>query len=168
MNKDELKKIIAARDEEDGALLPEGYEGEELFPASGESAENKEKKTDTGKGAEKENGGKGAAQGRDLRKELFELLKQKPELREKLANGEKLPREVISSCMKNGVPLRVAYAEYEAKQAKAEVEKMRSELAILKQNSASAAKAPVKGTAAGGAANTKGKDPFLEGLLSDE
>jgi len=79
-----------------------------------------------------------------------------------------LPGEVISDCLKNGTGLCTAYAEYEEKRTKAETEQMRRENEILKQNSAAAARAPVRGTAAGCGVKTEGRDPFLEGLLSDE
>lgn len=180
MDTENKDKITAAQDEEESILLPEGYEGEDLFADPGEKAdeeakepaENAQKQDAAGEKAQE-----GAAQERqsvpqtrlrDFRSEITALLTQHPQLREKLVRGEKLPQEVISDCVKNGVPLRTAFAEYEAKQARAEAEQMRRENEILKQNSAAAAKAPVKGTAAGGAADTKGKDPFLEGLLSDE
>lgn len=106
--------------------------------------------------------------GDEFRREVAALLKQHPELMEQINKGGELPREVIAVCAKNGVPLRAAFAEYELKQAKAEIERLRKENKILKQNAAAAAKGPVKGAAAGGSTETKGKDPFLEGLLSDD
>ena len=81
--------------------------------------------------------------------------------------GEKLPDEVIAACAKEGAPLRAAMAEYELKKAKLEIERLRREIAVLRQNASAAAKAPVKGASAGGT-DTKGKDPFLEGFLSED
>lgn len=171
-------KIHDLKDEEEVVILPEGYDGGDLFDETGKQAE-----TDAKQPAEDRNKQSGAEepamenamqvnetapQNSDFHRELTVLLEQYPDLREKLAKGEGLPGEVISGCLKNGTGLRAAYAEYEAKCAKEEAEQMRRENEILKQNSAAAAKAPVKGTAAGCGVKTEGKDPFLEGLLSDE
>ncbi len=101
-----------------------------------------------------------------LRREMKLLMEQHPELRERLANGEGLPQWLLASSAKDGVSLREAYAEHEMKQAKAEAEQLRRELELFKQNAAMGGRAPVKGAA--GHAGEKGKDPFLEGLLSDE
>ena len=105
--------------------------------------------------------------GEAFRAEVDDLLKRFPEWKDKLAKGEGLPEEVIAACAKDGAPLRAALAEYEVKQAKREIEHLRREIAILRQNAAAAAKAPVRGAAAGGV-EPKGKDPFLEGLLSED
>ena len=111
-----------------------------------------------------------AAGGRDFRKEVADLLAVRSDLR-----GQKLPDEVIKACVLEGKPLIVAYTEYEdaqkAKQAQADARErtaLRRENAILKQNAASAARAPVSGTAGGGATDTKPKDPFLEGFDADD
>ena len=168
----EVKDNIAAvEDAEEHTLLPDGYAGGDLFPeneekAAGETVEKKESPVNLPDNTQQNT--EAALQRRDFRGEIRALLLSQPQLREKLAAGESLPREVISECVKNGAPLRTAYAEYAAKQARVEVEQMRRENEILKQNSAAAAKAPVRGTSAGGGTNNKGKDPFLEGLLSDE
>ena len=100
-------------------------------------------------------------------KEVSALLERYPELREKIGRGEEIPREVLEICARTGISLRTAYAEYAVKQAKAEIERLQKENKILKQNAAAAAKAPVRGATAGGNDN-KGKDPFLEGLLSED
>lgn len=163
-------QINAPRNEEEQVILPEGYLGEDLF------AEEKENQAEQSEKAEnkqveqvkmQEEAAENAVQ-RDFRGELAALLELYPALQEKLKKGEGLPGEVIAECLKNGTGLRAAYAEYEAKQARAEAEQMRKENEILKQNAAAAAKAPVKGTAAGCGVSNEGKDPFLEGLLSDE
>lgn len=174
-NKD---KIHDLKEEEEAAILPEGYDGGDLFDENGkqgadDAEKHPEKGEETGEAVEPatENAAQVSAaepQKHDFRQEIAELLEQYPDLRQKLAKGEGLPGEVISDCVKNGTVLRAAYAEYEAKQARAEAEQMRREIEILKQNSAAAAKAPVKGTAAGCGVKTEGKDPFLEGLLSEE
>jgi len=99
---------------------------------------------------------------RDFGAEVRELVATRPDLA-----GKQLPKEVINACAVGGKNLLVAYAEYEAKQAKAEADKARRESAILKQNAASAARAPVSGTQGGGATDTKAKDDFLLGFDSD-
>lgn len=103
-----------------------------------------------------------------FRKQLTDLMQDKPALREQLASGGKLPQEVITAFVKDGTPLRTAYAEYEAKEVRAEAERVRQENEILKQNEKNAARAPVKSVTAGGGTNAKGKDPFLMGFESDD
>ena len=102
-----------------------------------------------------------------FRGEVNEMLEKYPRWKEKLHRGESLPKEVVAACAKEGASLRAAMAEYELQQAKREIERLHRENAVLRQNAASAAKAPVKGAAFGGA-ETKGKDPFREGLLSED
>ncbi len=102
-----------------------------------------------------------------LRGEVNAMLEKYPHWRDKLHRGESLPREVVTACAKEGVTLRAAMAEYELEQAKREIERLHRENVVLRQNANAAAKAPVKGAAFGGA-ETKGKDPFLEGLLSED
>ena len=160
------------------ALLPEDRDGEMLFPETEEKAEGEtvmqEKNGGAASGEDKKLSDDSVGeeskvpQERSFLDELTELLAQRPDLIERLSNGEGLPREVIAEREKTGVQLHAAYAEYEAKQARAESERMRRENEILRQNTAAAAKAPVRGTAAGGSTEIKGKDPFLEGFLSDD
>lgn len=107
-------------------------------------------------------------QQRDFRQEMNDLLADRPKLREKLSNGGMLPQEVVTNAAKTGITLREAYANFEAQEVKREAERMEKEKAIQKQNAEAKAKAPVKGTAGTGPVNTKGKDPFLEGLMSDD
>lgn len=103
------------------------------------------------------------APGRDFKAETAELLNQRPELQ-----GKKLPEEVVKACVYQGKNLLAAYAEYEARQEKAEAESLRQRIRILEQNQAAAAKAPVKGAVGGGDAGTKPEDPFLLGFDSDD
>lgn len=89
-----------------------------------------------------------------------------PELR-----SIKVPDEVYQATLK-GAHFNQAYQSYLDKQQKAEAEKLRKENQILKQNAASAARAPVKGVKGGGATNQKGQSEFdrlfLEGFNSDK
>ena len=104
---------------------------------------------------------------RDYRREMSELLTDRPQLRDELKNGGTLPREVIANAIKRDISLRAAYAEHELKEVRAEAERVKQENQILRQNAAAKKKAPVKGTASGGHIETKGKDPFLQGFESD-
>ena len=101
-----------------------------------------------------------------LKREMKMLMERYPHLREQMKRGEGLPQWLLAACAKDGVSLREAYAEHEMQQAKEEAAQLRRELELLKQNTAASGKAPVKGAA--GNAGEKGKDPFLEGLLSEE
>lgn len=102
-----------------------------------------------------------------FRQELNELVAMRPDLKESLAGGGQLPQEVVTGCVKSGIPLRTAYAEYEAKEARANAERIRQENEILKQNEQNAKKAPVKSVTAGGGVKAAGKDPFLVGFEAD-
>ena len=99
---------------------------------------------------------------RDFAKEAGELLSVRPELR-----GHNLPEEVTRDAVSNGKPLLRAYLDYEAKQKQAEIEKLRKENQIYKQNAEAASRSPVKGTSGGGTTNTEPSDPFLRGLTED-
>lgn len=96
---------------------------------------------------------------RDFAAEVAMLKAARPEVRE-------LPAEVVKACTDANNPkhLMVAYAEYEVAQQKAEAEKLRKENEVLKQNAASAARAPVSGTSGGGATDTTPEDDFLKGF----
>lgn len=100
---------------------------------------------------------------RNPQAEVAELLAAKPEL-----HGKQLPHEVFAASVLGGKSLLTAYTEYEATKSRSEAEKLRTENNIHKQNAANAAKAPVKGVSAGGAAKDKsGEDDFLRGFNSD-
>ncbi len=106
-------------------------------------------------------------QQRDYRREMATLLGDYPELRESLSKGGMVPQEVIRTAADRKISLSAAYAEYKAGEVKKEAERVKQENIILKQNAEAKAKAPVKGVSAGGHVETKGKDPFLQGLMSD-
>ena len=100
---------------------------------------------------------------RDFKAEIQELYRVNPKWQ-----GKQLPDEVARTCVQTGKKLVDVVAEYEARQAKAETAKLRKENQILKQNAASAAKAPVKGVTGGGVTDTKAKDDFEMGFDSDD
>lgn len=97
---------------------------------------------------------------RDFQAEAGELIRIRPNL-----HGKQLPDEVVQAAAA-GKPLVAAYLDYEAKQNTAELEKLRKENQIYKQNAEAAARAPVAGTSGGGETDTKPSDPFLEGFNS--
>lgn len=99
---------------------------------------------------------------RDFNAEARDLVRARPDLA-----GQTVPEEVVRACLTENKPLLVAYTEYEARQQKAETDKLRRENKILKQNEASATRAPVKGVRGGGATDTKAEDDFLRGFNSD-
>lgn len=76
----------------------------------------------------------------------------------------KLPDEVIAD-NRRGVRLSDAYERYQSKLANSEQTKLRQELAVLKQNQAAAAKAPVSGTVGKAApAKEEPEEPFMKGF----
>lgn len=99
---------------------------------------------------------------RDYNAEALELVKARPDL-----GGKPIPEEVRKACVEDNKTLLVAYIEYEAKQQKAEMEKLRRENQIMKQNEASANRAPVKGVRGGGATDTTPEDDFMRGFNSN-
>lgn len=107
------------------------------------------------------------AQRRNFAREMDDLVQSRPDLKEHLENGGLLPQEVVNTCVRSNIPLRVAYAEYEAKEARANAERIRQENEILKQNEQNAKKAPVKSVTAGGGVKSGSKDAFLEGFEAD-
>lgn len=99
---------------------------------------------------------------RDFTKEAGDLLAIRPELR-----GHNLPEEVVRTAMEQGLPLVDAYLVYERKQNTVELERLRKENQIYKQNAEAAARSPVKGTSGGGSTDTKPTDPFIAGFNAD-
>lgn len=96
----------------------------------------------------------------DFKAQVAELLQLRPDLKEM----KTLPQEVVTSVVEKGTPLRIAYAEWETKQLKAENERIRREKEILAQQADSASRAPVRG--ATDRKDDKGdpEDPFLKGF----
>ena len=94
---------------------------------------------------------------RDFSEEIRELWRIRPELR-----GKVLPPEVARAAA-DGQRLSLAYLDHEAAQARRQAESSRKENDILRQNAASASRAPVRGVS-GSAVDPRPKDPFLEGF----
>lgn len=99
---------------------------------------------------------------RDYRTEVAELFTRFPE-----ARHTSLPDEVVTAAVTQNKPLIQAYSEYTARKATADADAVRRENKILKQNQASAARAPVSGVSRGGGTDSRPEDPFLKGFNSD-
>lgn len=97
---------------------------------------------------------------RDYASEVSELLRVHPELR-----GKPLPDDVIRAAVDGGVPLPEAYRSYAEKETKAELERLREENRVYRQNEEAARRAPVQPVADSGV-QEKAKDPFLAGFES--
>lgn len=95
---------------------------------------------------------------RDFNAEVAQLRTLYPDFKE-------MPDEVARNVAK-GIPLLNAYLAYREKQSAKTAASLKKENEVLKQNAASAAKAPVKGVSGGGVAPKK-VDPFLVGFDSD-
>ena len=96
---------------------------------------------------------------RDFRAEVEQLKALYPEFKE-------VPDEVARAAAK-GVPLLTAYLAYRDKQSAKTAASLKKENRVLKQNAASAAKAPVTGVTGGGSVTPKKSDPFLKGFDAD-
>lgn len=88
--------------------------------------------------------------------QVDELFRVRPDLK----GMKKLPPEVVKAVIDEDIPLRTAYAEWEARQAKAEQDRLKIENERIAQTAEAASRAPVRGTKT---ENTdKGKDdPWL-------
>ena len=98
-------------------------------------------------------------QTRDFVQEVNQLKALYPDFKE-------MPDEVAVA-VSNGANLLTAYLAYREKQTTKAAASLKKENEVLKQNAASAAKAPVRGVTGGGATNTKAQNDFLKGFDSD-
>ena len=97
---------------------------------------------------------------RDYAAEVGQLLRAHPELR-----GKPLPDDVTHMAVDEGVPLTEAYRSYAEKETKAELERLREENRVYRQNEEAARRAPIQPVADSGV-QEKAKDPFLAGFES--
>lgn len=97
-----------------------------------------------------------AAPARDTIAELAQLKALYPDFSE-------VPDEVARAYA-NGANLLTAYVAYREQQTSKTAASLKKENQVLKQNAASAAKAPVKGVTGGGATDTKPKNDLLAGF----
>ena len=98
-------------------------------------------------------------QTRDFVQEVNQLKALYPDFKE-------MPDEVAVA-VSNGANLLTAYLAYREKQNSKAAASLKKENEVLKQNAASAAKAPVKGVTGGGATNTKPTPGILKGFDDD-
>lgn len=96
---------------------------------------------------------------RDFVQEVQQLKALYPDFKE-------MPDEVAKA-VSNGANLLTAYLAYREKQTSKAAASLKKENEVLKQNAASAAKAPVKGVTGGGATNTKPQHKLLDGFDDD-
>ena len=97
-------------------------------------------------------------QTRDFVQEVNQLKALYPDFKE-------MPDEVAVA-VSNGANLLTAYLAYRDKQTTKAAASLKKENEVLKQNAASAAKAPVRGVTGGGATNTKPQNDLLKGFDS--
>lgn len=100
------------------------------------------------------------AASRDFVQEVQQLKALYPDFKE-------TPDEVAMA-VAQGTPLLTAYVAWREKQTTKTAASLKRENEVLKQNAASAAKAPVKGVTNGGKTNAKPNSPFLSGFTDDD
>ena len=98
------------------------------------------------------------APARDFSAEAAALLSARPEL-----VGQALPDAVTRAAVEQGVPLLQAFLDYEQTQLRSELERLREENRVFRQNEAAARRSPVQGVAGSGADDAE-TDPFLAGF----
>ena len=98
--------------------------------------------------------------GRNWKAEIDELKGMRKDI---LSKG--IPEEVLADA-RAGKRLGYAYLEWEAKQQAVANSKTKQDNAVLRQNAANAARAPVTGVSGGGATDSEPDDPFLVGFNS--
>lgn len=74
-----------------------------------------------------------------------------------------IPHELVKE-IAEGKSVLAAYAGYRERQSAKAAADLKKENAVLKQNAAAAARAPVKGVTGNGATGTKPADPFMQGF----
>ena len=78
----------------------------------------------------------------DFKAQVEELFLLRPDLKKDLKT---LPQEVVTEVVEKNTPLRIAYAEWEAKQLRAENDRIRKERELFAQQAETASRAPVRG-----------------------
>ena len=96
---------------------------------------------------------------RDFVKEVQQLKALYPDFRE-------MP-DTVARAVADGTNLLTAYVAYREQQTRQTAETLEKENAVLRQNAAAAAKAPVRGVTGGGAADTKPRNNLLVGFDED-
>ena len=101
-----------------------------------------------------------AVSARDFVKEVQQLKALYPDFRE-------MP-DAVARAVADGTDLLTAYVAYREQQTRQTAETLEKENAVLRQNAAAAAKAPVRGVTGGGAADTKPRNNLLVGFDEDK
>lgn len=127
--------------------------------AGGEYSLTDEEETDTAPADEQEH--EPTSTLRDYSGEVAQVLALYPQYRDK-----GIPNEVIAKTF-DGTTLLAAMSAYQSALDAKTAASLSRENKILKQNAASAAKAPVKGVSGGGTVKTQKKSAFEEGFDSD-
>ena len=95
---------------------------------------------------------------RDFAAEAEALLSARPELR-----GKPLPDGVLRTALEENQPLLRAYLDHEQRETSAELERLREENRVYRQNAEAAKRSPVQGAAHPGGDDPEA-DPFLTGF----
>lgn len=148
---EELKNELPYENEE--AILPEEDAPAEVQASAGEGQEPEA--VQEAQEAPAQPVQKSAA--RDYAREVQALYAARPELR-----GQDLPPEVARACV-SGQSLVEAYNDF-ARRQRQDAGTLRKENRILRQNAATAARAPVRGVTRGGSTEAQPEDAFLRGF----
>ncbi len=95
---------------------------------------------------------------RDFAAEAEALLSARPELR-----GRPLPDGVLRTALEENQPLLRAFLDHEQRETSAELERLREENRVYRQNAEAAKRSPVQGAAHPGGDDPEA-DPFLTGF----
>ena len=99
---------------------------------------------------------------RDLGAEAEELLRVFPEMQ-----GRSIPTEVVLESLNGKKSLTAAFAAWNERQHRTELERLRRENGRREAGKRAAERAPVRGVSGGGGAEPRPADPFLAGFDSD-
>ena len=95
---------------------------------------------------------------RDFAAEAEALIEARPELR-----GQPLPDGVLRTALEENEPLLRAFLQHEQRETNAELERLREENRVYRQNAEAAKRSPVQGAAHPGGDDPEA-DPFLTGF----
>ena len=95
---------------------------------------------------------------RDFAAEAEALIEARPELR-----GKPLPDGVLRAALEENQPLLRAFLAHEQRETAAELERLREENRVYRQNAEAAKRSPVSGAANPGGDDPEA-DPFLTGF----
>lgn len=96
-----------------------------------------------------------------------DLAAQIQQVKEIFGDFTEVPEEVANAVAR-GADLFTAYTAYRLRESNKAAASLKKENEVLKQNAASAARAPVRGVTGGGATNQKKESDFLKGFNSEE